>query len=260
MCSGVVVVESRRRRFVSINRVLSQDNETLIIAICEEGRAWWLVVGPENAPYNWSELRQLPEIEVEVAEQPAAKPSPTAEPSPAAEVISNLLEQMQEGSLTLAQALAEFRDRSPVFEPTPTPEAAPVATDEELLESAAKALGYKHIPSDETYLTAEAGELLVFARAVLARWARPAAPAPAPAVVPVVYDAGGGVTIHRTRQDPEAWAVRRDIDCLALDGTWSYEPKPSSRTEEWLARHRFASAEAAAHAIPLPQAGEVPND
>jgi hypothetical protein len=47
-------------------------------------------------------------------------------------------------------------------------------TDEELLEVAAKALGYKSIPSDETCLTAEAGELLAYARAVLARWHRPA--------------------------------------------------------------------------------------
>ena len=47
-------------------------------------------------------------------------------------------------------------------------------TDEELLEAAAKALGYKSIPSDETCLTAEAGELLAFARAVLAHWGRPA--------------------------------------------------------------------------------------
>jgi hypothetical protein len=78
-----------------------------------------------------------------------------------------------------------------------------------------------------------------------------------PALVAVVYDAGDGITIHRASQAPEAWAVRRDMDCLALDGTWSYEPRTSSRTEEWLARHRFTSAEAAAHAIPFPQAGEV---
>ena len=45
-------------------------------------------------------------------------------------------------------------------------------TDEELLESAAKALGYKSIPSDETCLTAEAGELLAYARAVLERWGK----------------------------------------------------------------------------------------
>ena len=80
--------------------------------------------------------------------------------------------------------------------------------------------------------------------------------APAPAVVPVVYDAGDGIMIHRTRQDPEAWAVRRDLECLALNGAWDYEPAPSDRTQEWLARHRFASVEAAAHAIPLPQVGE----
>ena len=120
MCSGVVVVETRRRRFVSVNRVLSTRNDTVIDAICEEGRAWWLVIGPDNAPYDWSELRPLPEIEVDVAEQPAAEPSPTAE------FISDLVERMGNGSLTLAMALAEFRDRSPVSEPAPTPEAAPV--------------------------------------------------------------------------------------------------------------------------------------
>jgi len=53
-------------------------------------------------------------------------------------------------------------------------------SDEELLESAAKALGYKSIPSDETCLTAEAGEMLAFARAVLARWGRPTAPHASP--------------------------------------------------------------------------------
>jgi hypothetical protein len=51
----------------------------------------------------------------------------------------------------------------------------PVApTDEALLECAAKALGYYHIPQAETCLTATADELLVFARAALARWGRPA--------------------------------------------------------------------------------------
>jgi hypothetical protein len=80
--------------------------------------------------------------------------------------------------------------------------------------------------------------------------------APEVAMAPVVYDAGGGITIHRTRQEPEAWAVRRWLDCLVVDGTWVYEPTPSDRTPEWLALHRFASAEAASHAIPPPQAGE----
>lgn len=67
-------------------------------------------------------------------------------------------------------ALATFRD---VADRARALLAQPVAegpTDEELLESAAKALGYKSIPSDETCLTAEAGELLDYARAVLAKW------------------------------------------------------------------------------------------
>jgi hypothetical protein len=62
-------------------------------------------------------------------------------------------------------------------------------TDEQLLESAAKALGYKSIPSDETCLTAEASELLDFARAILARWGHPATPpAPEPGEVAELVD------------------------------------------------------------------------
>jgi hypothetical protein len=55
----------------------------------------------------------------------------------------------------------------------PAPPAPEPPTDEQLLESAAKALGYKFIPSDESCLTAEASELLGFARAVLDRWGTP---------------------------------------------------------------------------------------
>jgi hypothetical protein len=67
------------------------------------------------------------------------------------------------------------------YRATPVSSDAPLAqpepqgpTDDELLEVAAQALGYKSIPSDETCLTAEAGELLAYARAVLARWGCPA--------------------------------------------------------------------------------------
>jgi len=79
---------------------------------------------------------------------------------------------------------------SPVTQPSEADRAAlaaepevPRPTDEELLETAAKSLGYKHIPSDENCLTAEASELLDFARAVLARWGRPVVP-PLHQVVP----------------------------------------------------------------------------
>ena len=60
------------------------------------------------------------------------------------------------------------RARAELAKPEPAP------TDEALLECAAKALGYKHIPKYEDFLTATADELLVFARAALARWGTPA--------------------------------------------------------------------------------------
>ena len=63
----------------------------------------------------------------------------------------------------------------------PTPEAAPVATDQELREFC---------------LTAEASELLGFARAVLARWGRPATP-PAPEPVAPVSDSKMSAYNHR---------------------------------------------------------------
>ena len=35
------------------------------------------------------------------------------------------------------------------------------------------------------------------------------------------------------------WAVVRHSQCLAADGTWSWESIPSEREDEWLATHRF---------------------
>ena len=37
----------------------------------------------------------------------------------------------------------------------------------------------------------------------------------------------------------DQWAVCRFGECLGTDGEWDYEPSTSSRTEEWLATHRF---------------------
>jgi hypothetical protein len=48
------------------------------------------------------------------------------------------------------------------------------------------------------------------------------------------------IVVERCSQ-PEGtvlWAVRRNRQCLAVDGTWSYEPQSSSREDEWLAAHR----------------------
>ena len=71
-------------------------------------------------------------------------------------------------------AFAEATVRRLRDDPPPAPaRPKPVApTNEALLECAAKALGYKHISKDETYLTATAAELLVCLRAALARWGR----------------------------------------------------------------------------------------
>jgi hypothetical protein len=35
------------------------------------------------------------------------------------------------------------------------------------------------------------------------------------------------------------WAVVKDSKCLGADGKWAYESLPSSRTDEFLATHRF---------------------
>jgi hypothetical protein len=87
--------------------------------------------------------------------------------SPSADRILALQDQIRDGALTLADALKEIG--AALAQPEPV---AP--TDEELMESAAKALGYVYIRVDSRELEADAGELLAFARAVLARWGTPA--------------------------------------------------------------------------------------
>lgn len=37
----------------------------------------------------------------------------------------------------------------------------------------------------------------------------------------------------------DRWAVLNSPYCLGTDGVWQYEPRPSSREDEWLATHRF---------------------
>lgn len=49
------------------------------------------------------------------------------------------------------------------------------------------------------------------------------------------------ITVDRvmSRRGVSGWAVRRLSECLGADGEWDYEPSPSSRTDEWIATHRF---------------------
>ena len=47
----------------------------------------------------------------------------------------------------------------------------------------------------------------------------------------------------------ERWAVRQGGSCLSVDGSWEYEPLPSSRDDAFYARFRFLSLEAAVAAF-----------
>lgn len=51
------------------------------------------------------------------------------------------------------------------------------------------------------------------------------------------------------RRGQSQWAVCSAFgECLSKDGTWSHEPRPSNRTDDWLTLHRFGSANEAAAA------------
>lgn len=55
------------------------------------------------------------------------------------------------------------------------------------------------------------------------------------------------VRIERARQmfGPDLWAIRKNGNVLNKEGEWEWEPMPSSRDDEFLARARFATAEQA---------------
>ena len=57
----------------------------------------------------------------------------------------------------------------------------------------------------------------------------------------------GDATIDRVsqREGDDRWAVRRHGNCLNQQGEWEFEPTPSDRDDDFLARCRFATAEAA---------------
>ncbi|AGL13848.1 hypothetical protein [Actinoplanes sp. N902-109] len=72
---------------------------------------------------------------------------------------------------------------------------------------------------------------------------------------------------HRHRSVQVAWrgpgdlyAVLRYGDCLAADGTWDWEPRPSERDDAWKATHRFPYEQAvalAATAVQLLEATDL---
>jgi len=52
-----------------------------------------------------------------------------------------------------------------------------------------------------------------------------------------------GTTIDRMpqREGPDLYAVHWRSSDLSKTGDWDWRPIPSSRTDEWLAEHRFAT-------------------
>lgn len=57
----------------------------------------------------------------------------------------------------------------------------------------------------------------------------------------------GDMTVDRVRQlkGSDLWAVRSGSMCLSTNGEWDWEPMPSSRDDEWIATHRFKTADEA---------------
>jgi len=55
------------------------------------------------------------------------------------------------------------------------------------------------------------------------------------------YDVGNGLTIERTSNKPDTWAIRKDGRCMSKDGSFEYEPLPSNRDADFLGRCRFNS-------------------
>jgi len=52
--------EHRPRRFVNLTRTVNPSGSHVLDAIDQYGRAWWLVVGNDEAPKHWTELQPLP--------------------------------------------------------------------------------------------------------------------------------------------------------------------------------------------------------
>ena len=51
------------RHFTSLTRTVNPDGTHTLDAIDQDGRAWWLILGIDEAPETWTELQLLPTYE-----------------------------------------------------------------------------------------------------------------------------------------------------------------------------------------------------
>lgn len=75
------------------------------------------------------------------------------------------------------------------------------------------------------------------------------------------YRLPGGARLEEAiqRDGCSLWAVRNSGNCMAHDGQWEWEPQPSSRDADFMARCRFATVEEAYLTWERAQAA-LPND
>ena len=59
-------------RFTSLTRTVNPDGSHTLDAIDDQGRAWWLIVGNDEAPGSWTELLPLPQATVDKPISPLA--------------------------------------------------------------------------------------------------------------------------------------------------------------------------------------------
>lgn len=57
--------------------------------------------------------------------------------------------------------------------------------------------------------------------------------------LPEGHDARSSMTVTVEYRGRDLWAVMRHGRALGVDGTWGYEPSPSSREDDWLKSRRF---------------------
>jgi hypothetical protein len=64
-------------------------------------------------------------------------------------------------------------------------------------------------------------------------------------VLPLDHEEAASFSLKVEWRGKDRWAVTwGPRGCLSRQGTWDYEPLPSSREDDWLEQHRFTKSEA----------------